>query len=97
MSLCVGDRFVCRSERNLEVILIQLILLMTSTGFYSENKFEKLVRLVGFIIRTCHDARSSGCQKSIKIINVMRLFLLYKVTAFTRHFLLFHLVYSVLV
>jgi len=25
---------------------------------YSENKFEKLVRLVGFIIRIYHDARS---------------------------------------
>ena len=27
--------------------------------FYSKNKFEKLVRLVGFIIRIYHDARSS--------------------------------------
>ena len=26
--------------------------------FYSKNKFEKLVRLVGFIIRVYHDARS---------------------------------------
>jgi len=30
--------------------------------FYSENKFDKLVRLVGFIIRICHDARSSERQ-----------------------------------
>jgi len=30
--------------------------------FYSKNKFEKLVHLVGFIIRICHDARSSECQ-----------------------------------
>jgi hypothetical protein len=30
--------------------------------FYSKNKFEKLVRLVGFIIRIYHDARSSECQ-----------------------------------
>jgi len=30
--------------------------------FYSKNKFEKLVRLVGFIIRTYHDARSAECQ-----------------------------------
>ena len=29
---------------------------------YSKNKFEKLVHLVGFIIRICHDARSSECQ-----------------------------------
>jgi len=29
---------------------------------YSKNKFEKLVQLVGFIIRIYHDARSSECQ-----------------------------------
>ena len=26
--------------------------------YYSKNKIEKLVHLVGFIIRICHDARS---------------------------------------
>ena len=31
--------------------------------FYSKNKFEKLVHLVGFIIRIYHDARPSECQK----------------------------------
>ena len=31
--------------------------------FYSKNKFEKLVHLVGFIIRVYHDARSPGRQK----------------------------------
>ena len=30
--------------------------------FYSKNKLEKLVHLVGFIIRICHVARSSECQ-----------------------------------
>ena len=30
--------------------------------FYSKNKFEKMVHLVGFIIRIYHDARSSECQ-----------------------------------
>ena len=30
--------------------------------FYSKNKFEKLVHLVGFIIRMYHDARSFECQ-----------------------------------
>jgi hypothetical protein len=30
--------------------------------FYSKNKFEKLVHLVGFIIRIYHDALSSECQ-----------------------------------
>jgi len=29
---------------------------------YSKNKLEKLVHLVGFIIRIYHDARSSECQ-----------------------------------
>jgi len=37
--------------------------------FYSKNKFEKLVHLVGFIIRIYHDARSpehqiEGCSIS---------------------------------
>ena len=32
------------------------------TEFYSKNKFEKLVHLIGFIIRIYHDARSSECQ-----------------------------------
>jgi len=31
--------------------------------FYSKNKFEKLVLLVGFIIRIYHDARSSERQR----------------------------------
>ena len=30
--------------------------------FYSKNKFQKLVYLVGFIIRIYHDARSSECE-----------------------------------
>ena len=30
--------------------------------FYSKNKFEKLVHLVGFITRLYHDARSPECQ-----------------------------------
>jgi len=31
--------------------------------FYSKNKFEKLVHLVGFIVRIYHDARSTERQK----------------------------------
>jgi len=34
--------------------------------FYSKNKFEKLVHLVGFIIRIYHDARSLEQQKRNK-------------------------------
>jgi len=30
--------------------------------FYSKNKFEKLVHLVGFIVRIYHDAWPSECQ-----------------------------------
>ena len=33
--------------------------------FYSKNKFEKLVHLVGFIIIIYHDARSAECQIQI--------------------------------
>jgi hypothetical protein len=39
----------------------------STVDFYSKNKFEKLVHLVGFIIRIYHDARSSECQTSIII------------------------------
>ena len=34
---------------------------------YSKNKFEKLVLLVGLIIRIYHDARSSECQMRCKV------------------------------
>ena len=33
--------------------------------FYSKNKFQKLVHLVGFIVRIYHDARSPERQKSL--------------------------------
>jgi len=33
-----------------------------NVGFYSKNKFEKLVHLVGFIITIYHDARSPERQ-----------------------------------
>ena len=38
--------------------------------FYSKNKFEKLVHLVGFIITIYHDARSRECQTRIDTIGV---------------------------
>jgi hypothetical protein len=34
-------------------------------ALYSRNKSEKLVHLVGFIMRIYHDARSSECQKQV--------------------------------
>ena len=37
--------------------------------FYSKNKFEKLVNLVGFIIRMYHDARSPERQMSENFSN----------------------------
>ena len=36
-----------------------------------KNKFEKLVHLVGFIIRIYHDARSSECQRFIDQLTVL--------------------------
>ena len=36
--------------------------------FYSKNKFEKLVHLVGFIMGMYHDARSSECQTRQKSV-----------------------------
>ena len=39
--------------------------------FHSKNKFEKLVHLVGFIIRLYHDAaRSSECQMQSQNTNL---------------------------
>jgi len=38
--------------------------------FYSKNKFEKLVHLVGFNIRIYHDERSPECQ--LQISSVLR-------------------------
>ena len=37
-----------------------------SQEFYSKNKFEKLVHLVGFIIKIYHDARSPEHQYTYK-------------------------------
>ena len=35
--------------------------------FYSKNKFEKLMHLVGFIIRIYHDVQSAECQICYRI------------------------------
>jgi hypothetical protein len=39
--------------------------------FYSKNKSEKLVHLVGFIIRTYHGARSSECQMETGSVSIL--------------------------
>jgi hypothetical protein len=39
----------------------------TEREFYSKNKFEKLVHLVGFVIRIYHDARSSECRIELNL------------------------------
>ena len=39
--------------------------------FYSKNKFEKLVHLVGFIIRIFHEARSPWMSNSTRGRNVL--------------------------
>ena len=41
--------------------------------FYSKNKFEKLVHLVGFIIRISHDARSPERQRLTKSFKSFRM------------------------
>jgi hypothetical protein len=40
--------------------------------FYSKNKFEKLVHLVGFIIRIYYDARPSESQKCTHSLTINR-------------------------
>jgi hypothetical protein len=44
---------------------------------YSKNKFEKLVQLIGCIIRIYHDARSFECQKSVCLLKRYNESLLY--------------------
>ena len=39
--------------------------------FYSKNKFEKLVHLVGFIIRIYHDARSPECEVLLHVSTLL--------------------------
>jgi len=39
--------------------------------FYSKNKFEKLVGLVGFIIRILHDTRPSKCQNPTRLLSYL--------------------------
>ena len=40
--------------------------------FYSKNNSEKLVNLVGFIIRIYHDERSSECQINLANCNILK-------------------------
>ena len=41
--------------------------------FYSKNKFEKLMHLVGFIIRVYHDSRSPERQIRIPVLHYKKL------------------------
>jgi hypothetical protein len=43
---------------------------------FCKNKFEKLVHLVGFIIRIYHDARSSECQILSSVRTIFRVILI---------------------
>jgi len=45
---------------------------MQHAEFYSKNKFEKLLYLVGFIIGIYHDARSLECQSHMRIVKQMQ-------------------------
>ena len=60
------------TQQYIQVMLTAVsITCLKHVEFYSKNKFEKLVHVVGFIIRIYHDARSSECQRS-KIGQVSR-------------------------
>jgi hypothetical protein len=59
VSVCIPTLIIWNALSNKYFLLI----LPKHVEFYSKNKFEKLVHLVGFIIRIYHDARSSECQK----------------------------------
>ena len=51
--------------------------------FYSKNKFEKLVHLVGFIIRIYHDARSPELRIDLRFIAFI--FVFFSAIAFFDH------------
>jgi len=53
------------SGRNCSSILILLASCQQTCMTYPKNKFEKLVHLVGFIIRIYHDAQSPECQTQV--------------------------------
>ena len=75
-STCFGE-FLCLSSASSQHNLYDIYLLLCvqcqtpddrqrncqkHVQFYSKNKFEKLMHLLGFIIRIYHDARSSECH-----------------------------------
>ena len=53
--------------------------------FYSKNKYEKLVYLVGFIIRIFHDARSPERQERYNIFSNVRILITIKEQATCRY------------
>jgi len=64
--LIVKQKFSASSLLITEINILRCTVSKTSkkkVGFYSKNKFENLVQLVGFIIRIYHDAWSAECQK----------------------------------
>jgi len=60
--------------------------------FYSKNKFEKLLHLVGFIIRIYHDAPSPERQNCLILVAFFFLILLLRVVIF--HFGTYYKLYS---
>jgi len=54
-----------------------------------QNKFEKLVHLVGFSIRIYHDARSSECQNHVRNVReecACPSFRSYRIRSYLLHF-----------
>jgi len=65
------------------------------TGFYSKNKFEKLVHLFGFIIRIYHDARSPEHQPHTHTHCIIHHSTLYINFSF-RYFIIIHILSYIL-
>jgi len=60
MSYRFSDSLRAGSGRNVLILLARQRNCPKHVEFYSKNKFEKLVHLVGFIIRTCHEYHNVG-------------------------------------
>ena len=58
--------------------------------FYYKNKFEKLVHLVGFIMRMYHDARSSECHIHMYTIKILKVSILKMTRGFLFHLSIRH-------
>ena len=84
LTACYADCLLASSQHNLyDIYLLLCVQCQTphdgqrycpkNVEFYSKNKCENLVFLVGFIIRIYHDARSSECPTHLLTFRLMQL------------------------